>query len=842
MRDITLEAVYRRAYTREIAPYPFQRAVAENPGADILIAPTGLGKTAAVTLGWAWRRLTASATTPRRLVWCLPMRTLVEQIAREAEGWMNNLGEMFVKDNRKPNVHVLMGGAVDGDWRLRPEDSAIIVGTQDMLLSRALMRGYGMGRFGWPIDYGLLHSDALWVYDEVQLMGAGLATSAQLEAFRRGASWRRDGLARSLWVSATLDPDWLKTADFRSEIPDPVVLRWDDGKLPEPRNLSARLDATKHLRRAETIVDAEGINKPEAYAKSLAREVASLHRNGATTLVIVNTVRRAQALYKALAEVSDASTERLLIHSRYRAYDRGTRQEKLAKLETARREGQPENCIVVATQAVEAGVDMTSAVLFTELAPWSSLVQRFGRCNRAGELNALGGAEIRWIDVESDGTSAPARPYEVEELTAARDILTTLDKVSPRNLPPPSRPAPSNQVIRPKDFEELFDTDADLSGYDLDISPYIRDGDDMSVSLFWRAVGNGNDEHVTAERPRRDELCPAPLGKELEAWLRPKNRIAPVYVEDPLTSGKKSWVRLDRSSRRLRPGLTLLLDVGMGGYDPELGFVGAEATAPVTPVSEPEKSKEAPTSGDADPGATTAGDPLSFDFTAPVPLELHLDDVAAFARKITGPLGLPWDQAKAVLRAGAWHDLGKAFEPFQMLLGRAPDGPLLAKSARHRPTEGEEDTQQAKRPKGLRKYFRHELASALAFLQQHDGEPDANLIAFLIAAHHGKVRMGLRALPEERPDKRGLRIARGVQDGDSLPELRCGDELSNPITLDLGPMEMGEDEHGRPSWSARTQALLTEYGPFRLAYLEALIRVADWRASAAEQEGIGRDE
>jgi CRISPR-associated endonuclease/helicase Cas3 len=143
---------------------------------------------------------------------------------------------------------------------------------------------------------------------------------------------------------------------------------------------------------------------------------------------------------------------------------------------------------------------------------------------------------------------------------------------------------------------------------------------------------------------------------------------------------------------------------------------------------------------------------------------------------------------------------------------------------------------------GLHKYFRHELASALAFLRQHDGEPDAALVVFLIAAHHGKVRMGLRAFPEERPDHPELRIARGVQDGDLLPGLRCGSEVSNPATLDLGLMEMGEDEHGRPSWSARTQALLAEYGPFRLAYLEAVIRMADWRASAKEQKGTGRDE
>lgn len=823
-----LATIYRRAYQREDAqPYPFQRAIAENRHTDILIAPTGLGKTAAVVLGWIWRLLIDPAATPRRLVWCLPMRVLAEQIVREVRVWIDNLSEIFERSGRpKPSVHLLMGGAVDEDWRLHPENWAILVGTQDMLLSRALMRGYGMSRFGWPIDYGLLHNDALWVYDEVQLMGAGLATSAQLEAFRRRTSWRHGRAAQSLWVSATLDPRWLDTVDFRSQIPEPVVLRWNDGNPPESPSLRARLDAVKRLRRAETIVTADSLRKPQAHALALAKEVASQHRKGTTTLVILNTVRRAVALYTALADVLDEPTTRLLIHSRYRPPERRALEERL-------RTGAGDDRVVVATQAIEAGVDMTSAVLFTELAPWSSMVQRFGRCNRGGELNDTGGAEVRWIDIETEVNHSGARPYDAADLKEARDILTTLDQVSPRSLPPPSCPRKPTQLIRPKDFEELFDTDADLSGYDVDVSPYIRDSNDLSLSLFWRTAGDA--ERVTAERPRRDELCSAPLSEELRNWLQPGEGSVPVYVEDSLAHDGDPWIRLDKSShRRLRPDLTLLIDVRMGGYDPELGFVGASSTAPVEPIAEG-PTTAATAGNDTDIGVATGDNRQSFGSPVALPLERHLDDVAGCARHIAHALGLPPDQIKALCRAGAWHDLGKAFPPFQALLGRPPgtDGPLLAKSAE---TRAPKEQRERARASGLRRYFRHELASALAFLQQHHGEPNADLVAFLIATHHGRIRMGLRALPQERADKPTLRIARGVQDGDRLPGVRCGDELSNAVELDLGPMEMGEDEQGRPSWSGRMRALLAEHGPFRLAYLEALIRMADWRASALPQD------
>src|SRR5947209_3160827 len=54
--------------------------------------PTGLGKTAAVVMAWVWNRLVLERTDwPRRLIYCLPMRTLVEQTEENVGEWLKKL-------------------------------------------------------------------------------------------------------------------------------------------------------------------------------------------------------------------------------------------------------------------------------------------------------------------------------------------------------------------------------------------------------------------------------------------------------------------------------------------------------------------------------------------------------------------------------------------------------------------------------------------------------------------------------------------------------------------------------------------------------------------------------
>ena len=144
--------------------------------------------------------------------------------------------------------------------------------------------------------------------------------------------------------------------------------------------------------------------------------------------VVCNTVLRAQNLYLALRHAEAQGTRVVLLHSRFTKDDR---RQLSAEIEQALGPAQWKNghyngpdILVIATQVVEVGLDISVEVLHTENAPASSLVQRAGRCARFARQQ---GRVIVYYPPAEDGHSPSTRPYDKALCDATWDALAEFD-------------------------------------------------------------------------------------------------------------------------------------------------------------------------------------------------------------------------------------------------------------------------------------------------------------------------------------------------------------------------------------------------------------------------------
>jgi CRISPR-associated endonuclease/helicase Cas3 len=224
---------------------------------------------------------------------------------------------------------------------------------------------------------------------------------------------------------------------------------------------------------------------------------------------------------------------------------------------------------------------------------------------------------------------------------------------------------------------------------------------------------------------------------------------------------------------------------------------------------------------DAGTDADTSDPELSSFTAVAAALTTHLRGVREWARCLATNCGLPADLVADLALAGELHDLGKADPRFQAILraGGVPQelqGQLLAKSAI--PSNDFKARRSAEQRSGYPAGTRHELMS-LALID--DVEPfrrrahDWDLVRHLVASHHG----WCRPFPPATLDDEPVEV---TVDHDGI-------RLEGKSNHDLARLD-----HGVPE---RFWILVRRYGWFRLAWLEAILRLADQNRSEAEQRG-----
>ncbi len=342
------------------SPYPYQEAVAESilAGESIVLrAPTGSGKTWSVIAPYLFMRISLARRVDR-LLYALPLRSLASSLCREVRSTCER--------SQLPVTVAIQTGEQRDDpfW-----EADITFTTIDQLLSGYLFNPLSLPRRVGNINAGALIGSMI-VFDEYHLLDPAKSMATSIEMLERLTG--ENSLAQFALMTATLSS---ATTRWLAKRLKAKVIELDKAHVAK---LPSHADKRRTYRIASEPLDAS--------------HVIQEHNRG-RTIVLVNTVRRAQELFIDLS--SDDSRRRLgvdtkiaLLHSRFYPEDRSGVESNLAGWFGPTSDAK--DVILVTTQVIEAGMDLSSDNLHTELAPMNSLVQRAGRCaRRKGESGTV---------------------------------------------------------------------------------------------------------------------------------------------------------------------------------------------------------------------------------------------------------------------------------------------------------------------------------------------------------------------------------------------------------------------------------------------------------------------
>lgn len=850
---------YEQVYGR--SPFPWQVSLADRVAGgewpDAVTVPTGLGKTATLVVAvWHLARQVAAGgkrTAPLRMLHVVDRTTIVDQTHRDITHLASALDQ---EDDDTPagvvagvlrtgfgltsEDTVLLTGRVhgmrhDSDW-VAAHRPVVVTMTAHQAVSRALFRGFGISPGMAPVHAALVGVDSLVLVDEPHLSVAAVPTMRAVKQHQHTYGHVGVPIGQIVALGATLPHAPASTVGVSTADREHPV---SGARLRAEKTLTCHTATAKNTHRVSDRLAA------------IARDELQQHPDRPVA-VVCNTVAAARQVHTALTGATGVVAEHdaLLVTSRIRGWERGTLNEHLAG-ELPR--------LVVATQTIEAGVDLSVPTLVTELCGWQALTQRVGRVNRYGSTPG----RVHVVTTLRPETIA----VYGETATHTRELLDTVGEgtdLSPDSLdqirqhhPDTVAAAVGQPAYSPVLHSKLLPTlthTRPRPAADVHVQPFITGVTTdrvADVQLLWR--NQPDTASLAAMPPTRLEQVTIPLSG-LRALLhraatgqlpREQAGIADAAGSEPATGTPEMtfpkpgqvpvWVpnshgwTLAQGPRDITPGAIVVVPSSIGGHD-HTGFNPAAAD-PVTdlsaivafdagrwwlatadslqvlhqhnriPTTPAPDVWDALTTEERDPadvpdlvadllpapldqctvGTTTAHGVWLRAATADpdtgggvVTLADHAAHVAATARHYSNTLALPPELRGALIWAGWHHDDGKADPAFQLALG-ARSTPL----AKEHPAGRGLST-------GVPTGWRHEALSA----QQAHTAGHAELTVHLIATHHGWAR-----------------------------------PLLPPAT---GPGQQFPNHQ-------RHETLTAEYGPWGLAWLETLVRLADHTASAAPE-------
>lgn len=559
-----------------VVPYPYQEKVAEHvlAGRNVIIsAPTGAGKTWAAVLPFllTWQEGRPIAD---RLLYALPLRTLATTLWISTTAGCTRAGFVVSSDpdrnlfgaDRSHLCITLQTGEQRDDPFLQGN---IVFTTIDQLLSGYLNIPVSLPPKLSNINAGSLIG-SLVVMDEIHLLEPARSLSTLLEMVDRLRPY-----TRFIFMTATLSGSTInRLKDYMGA--ETVIVKENDLRQMPSHWVKKRMY--------------RWVGRPLT-----AKAVLQIH-DGGRSIVICNTVRYAQQIFKSLRELLDTTspeTELFLLHSRFFRHDRKKTEESLAEYFGPM--ATKSNAILVATQVVEAGIDISADNLHTELCPANSLLQRAGRCARYAEERSRGTVWVYALAPAGNG-SPDFGPYCEEEMRCLVEATEkAIQDCDGRNLDFLAEQELINRVHQEQEMEILAQLLAELPqrrksvneaidiGGGHQVRDLIRDVDSISILIHPEpetiSYLDGPIEYLSVPRRSLWTLRDA-FGREDVPW------VAKIPVAEEGGDGRVNWQPAASIDALTRAAWVVALNPAVATYDPSLGLLlGEGGEAPEHPRS-----------------------------------------------------------------------------------------------------------------------------------------------------------------------------------------------------------------------------------------------------------------
>lgn len=368
--------------------------------------PTAAGKTDVVViwliaLAWYASNKDTAKPVPRRLVWVVNRRVLVQQVddmAQELTGKLQsesgdcvelaNLLRGLCKEKAGSvfNVVQLRGQRLDDrEWTLDPTIPQLIIGTVDQIGSRTLFQGYGLGKWSRPHHAGIFGVDAWICVDEAHLVPAFVVTLRQV----REIASRPIAPDVPEFVKSVFDklPFWLSELSATPGLPKP---KFGNSFFLEQEKGDEEDDVIKDRLRAKAArrVLWESLPEGKKLADALAEKAlgSSATQSGGAIAVFCSKANDAEAVAKVIEKNKGSF---LLVTGRIRGYerDRLSERELFNRFRSKADASSDMPAFLVGTAAAEVGLDADAEAIVCDFASLPTLVQRLGRLDRVGRIS-----------------------------------------------------------------------------------------------------------------------------------------------------------------------------------------------------------------------------------------------------------------------------------------------------------------------------------------------------------------------------------------------------------------------------------------------------------------------